>query len=215
VAEAAGPGNSPAAPKAPAITVKVTSTPGTGFAKLSRTVALSLCGKGNINSVLCGVPPVAAMLVAAPDVLPSAKLAGAATPATLALTVKAPVVPLAIRVGAIAIPAALVVAVAVVKPPKAPLAPELGAVNVTVTPEAGFPKPSWTVACNAVPNAVPTTVVCGVPPVATMLAGAAAMIVNEMLTAEARPGHEAVSCLAPIRLTDRSEKEARPEVFVT
>ena len=43
-----------------------------------------------------------------------------------------PAVPLAVKAGAVAIPDALVVAVA--DPAKVPLAPVLGAVKVTVTP---------------------------------------------------------------------------------
>jgi len=46
-----------------------------------------------------------------------------------------------------------------------PLAPEAGAVNVTVTPLTGDP-PAITVAVSGVAKAVSSAVLCGVPPVA-------------------------------------------------
>src|SRR5258708_40223584 len=66
-----------------------------------------------------------------------------------------------VSVGAVATPLPSVVAVAVGEPPKRALAPLAGAVNVTVTPAAGLFPASRTVTCSAVPNAVLTTVLCG------------------------------------------------------
>ena len=50
-------------------------------------------------------------------------------------------------------------------------APEVGAEKFTVTPLTGLPPLSVTVADNALPNAMFTPVVWGVPPLAVMLAG--------------------------------------------
>jgi hypothetical protein len=67
----------------------------------------------------------------------------------------------------VATPEALVTAVGL---DRVALAPVAGAAKVTVTPDTGLPAESLTVACNAVGNAVPTTVDCGEPPVAAILA---------------------------------------------
>jgi hypothetical protein len=86
---------------------------------------------------------------------------------------------LAVNVGAVAIPLVLVAAVAVVDPPvKVPLAPDDGAVKVTVAPFTGLLATSLTLAWKAVANAVPVAVLCGVPLVAVMLAGAPATFVR-------------------------------------
>ena len=50
--------------------------------------------------------------------------------------------------------------------------------NVTVTPLNGFAPASLTVACRAVANAAFTGVLCGVPAVAVIAAGAPATFVN-------------------------------------
>ena len=73
-------------------------------------------------------------------------------------------------------PAEFVVAVAVADPLKAALAPEEGAVKVTIAPLTGLLLASLTVACNAVANAVFTVALCGVPAVAITLAGGPAAI---------------------------------------
>jgi hypothetical protein len=85
---------------------------------------------------------------------------------------------LAVNVEAVATPLLLVVAVVVADPPNAALAPLLGAVNVTVTPLTGLLLASFTVACSAVPNAVLTVALCGVPALAAMLAAAPALLVK-------------------------------------
>ena len=54
------------------------------------------------------------------------------------VTVKLPALPFAVNAGAVAIPDALLVTVAV--PLNVPLAPIVGAANVTETPETGLPK---------------------------------------------------------------------------
>src|SRR5436190_1962440 len=58
------------------------------------------------------------------------------------------------------------------------LAPLPGAPNVTVTPLTGLLKLSVTVAWNAVPKAVFTVVLCGVPPVALIVAATPAVLVR-------------------------------------
>jgi hypothetical protein len=92
-----------------------------------------------------------------------------------------PAVPFAVNDTEVATPAELVVAV-FTPPAKLPLAPLAGAVNVTVAPETGFPKESFTVAWKGLANAVLMAVVCGVPPVAVIDAGAPAVLVR------AKPG---------------------------
>src|SRR5947207_1090527 len=109
------------------------------------------------------------MLLAGPGLLVRLKLAGEPTPEAVALTLKLPAVVLAVKVGAVATPLALVETVGeLAKVPEAPLA---GAVNVTVTPDTGAKAASRTSAERAVPNAVATVVLCGVPEFVTMLAG--------------------------------------------
>ena len=66
----------------------------------------------------------------------------------------------------VATPLELVVAV-FAPPAKLPVAPVVGAVNVTVTPLAGDP-PLITVATSGAANAAPTVALCGVPLVAAM-----------------------------------------------
>ena len=105
-----------------------------------------------------------------------------------------PVVPLAVNVGAIATPDAFVVAMAVRAPPvNVPLAPVLGAVNVTVTPLTGLPPASFTVACSAVAKAVLITALCGVPAVAVIEAGAPAVLVKEKFAGVVTPATAAVT----------------------
>jgi hypothetical protein len=67
----------------------------------------------------------------------------------------------------VAIPLAFVTAVD--PPVKLALAPLVGTVNVTVTPLIGVLLALITVACKAVPKAVLTAVLCGVPAVAVMV----------------------------------------------
>jgi hypothetical protein len=70
----------------------------------------------------------------------------------------------------------MVVAVVVAVPlANVPLAPVLGAGNVTVTPGTPLPLPSLTVAWNGVAKAVLITALCGVPLVGAMLAGEPAL----------------------------------------
>jgi hypothetical protein len=67
---------------------------------------------------------------------------------------------LAVKTPDVATPEVLVTAV--FPPVNVPLAPLAGALNVTVTPFAGFP-PEVTVTTNGFAKAVPTVAFCGVP----------------------------------------------------
>ena len=88
---------------------------------------------------------------------------------------------MAVKTVEVATPAELVFAV-FTPPAKVPLAPPVGAVNVTVAPATGLPKESFTVACKGLAKAVLTAVVCGVPPVAVIDDGTPARLVR------AKPG---------------------------
>src|SRR5713101_3827192 len=125
--------------------------------------------------------------------LVSEKLAGLATPATDAVTVYGPPpILLAVKTGAVATPWAFVVAV-FTPPANVPLAPLAGAVKVTVTPFTGLFEASFTVACRSVANAVLVFVLCGVPPVAVILAGVPARLLSEKLAEVATPAADAVT----------------------
>jgi len=87
-------------------------------------------------------------------------------------------------------PLEFVVACAVVEPPaKVPLAPEEGAVNVTVTPLVGMP-PVVTVATRGRANAVFTFALCGVPLVAEIVS-------EEPLVDPGIPERDPCCCMLP------------------
>jgi hypothetical protein len=98
---------------------------------------------------------------------------------------------LAEKVGAVATPLLLVVTVA--EPVRLPLAPVVGATNVTDVPLTGLLLASFTVACSAVANAVPTVALCGVPAVAVMAAAPPALFVRLKLAAVDTPATVAVT----------------------
>ena len=143
-----------------------------------------------------------------------AKFAGVATPDTLAVTLYVPAVVLAVNVVAVATPAALVLAVTVVTPAvKVPLAPEAGAVNVTVAPTIGLLLASLTVADSAVANAAPTVAVCGVPPVAEIDAAVPAVFVR--LNVVDRLAVDAVTVYEPaFELAVKAGAVATPDALV-
>jgi hypothetical protein len=82
------------------------------------------------------------------------------------------VVAFAVKVGDVATPDELVIAV-FTPPANVPLAPEAGALNVTVTFASGLLLASRTVATRGEENAVLIAALCGVPLVAVIEAGAA------------------------------------------
>jgi hypothetical protein len=102
---------------------------------------------------------------------------------------------LATGTGEIAFPLALVTTFA--DPPNVALAPLPGAINVTVTPLTGLLFASFTVARRAAGNAVPTTVLCGVPPVAVRLTGVPGVFVRLKLAGVAMPATVAVTVNVP------------------
>ena len=79
-------------------------------------------------------------------------------------------------------PLALVLTVAVSDPLNAALAPLDGVVKTTLAPLTGLPLASFTVACRAIANAVPTEVLCGVPVLALTVAAGPAVLVRLKLT---------------------------------
>ena len=96
------------------------------------------------------LPTLAVTLAGAPGVLVRVKVALLA-PVVDAMMLTVPATVLAVKVEAVATPLELVTAVVVaVLLAKVPLAPEAGAVKVTVTPGMGLPLPSFTVAWSAV-----------------------------------------------------------------
>src|SRR5437764_3032749 len=105
---------------------------------------------------------VVVLLLPAPDKDPAEttalfvrlNVAVGVTPATLAVTVKLPALPLAMSIGEVARPLVLVTAVAVSDPPKLAPAPLAGVVNVTGTPFSGLLPASMTVACRRLAKAV-------------------------------------------------------------
>src|SRR6185369_6034787 len=105
---------------------------------------------------------VIAVVVVLAAVFVKAKVTGA-SPDTAAVTLYVPILLFAVRMGDVAIPDELVVAVAVVLPPKLALAPLEGAMNVTEIPASGFDEALVTRACSGLANAVPAVVLCGVP----------------------------------------------------
>ena len=174
--------------------VNVTVTPLTGLFPESVTVACSGAANAVLIAALCGVPPVAVTLAAAPARLVSVKFAEVA-PVALATTLYGPpAVPFAVNVEDVATPLALVVAVVVAVPfANVPLAPLPGAVNVTVTPLTGLFDASRTVACRAVANAVLIAVLCGVPAVAVIVAAVAVVLVRLKLAGVGTPVADAVT----------------------
>ena len=91
------------------------------------------------------------------------------TPDAVAVIVKAPEVPFAVKDGEVAKPLESVVTVAVVDPLlNVTLAPEEGAVKVTETPLLGVP-PVDTVATKGAANVAPVTALCPEPLVVTIV----------------------------------------------
>jgi hypothetical protein len=177
----------------------VTATPLTGFDAASSTVAAS----GDANAVLisadCDVPLVAVMVSGAPAAFVNTKLAGADTPAIIAVTVYGPAVPFAVNTADVAMPLALLIAVVTVEAVSVniPLASLGGAVNVTVTPLTGFWPLSKTVTTRRAANGVLMGALCGVPLIAVTEAGAPVVFVRLKFAGRITPGTEAVTTYAP------------------
>src|ERR1700730_8944667 len=108
-------------------------------------------------------------------------------PVALATTLYGPpAVAFAVNTAEVAIPLAFVVAV-FSPPAKLPLAPLVGAVNVTSTPLTGLFPASVTVATKGAVNAVLIDALCPEPLVATTLAAGPALFVSEKFAGVATP----------------------------
>jgi len=172
-------------------TANVTVTPLTGLFPASFTVTCSAVPNAVLITALCGVPAVAIMDAADPEVLVRVKLAGVVTPETLAVTLYEPVVELAVIAEDVATPLALVTAVFPLT--KVALAPEPGTAKVTVIPLTGLFPASFTVTWSADPNAVLITALCGVPAVAVIDAGVPTVFVRAKLAGVVTPDTLAVT----------------------
>src|SRR5262249_38119069 len=95
--------------------------------------------------------------------------------------------------GEAAIPEALVFTIMELEPLNDALAPVDGAVKVTATPAIGFDNASVTFACNALPNAVPTVALCGLPACTVTDCAEPALLVKLKLAGVATPATEAVT----------------------
>ena len=174
VCTVAFPGNVPLAPEAGA--VNVTLAPETRLPYASFTVATSGLLNALFTCALWPPPDVAVILAGEPAVFVRPKevdrlFTDAVTPygpPAMVFAVK-PVE---------ATPEALVCTVAVVTfPGNVPLAPEAGAVKVTLAPETGLPLASVTVATSGLLNALLTWALWPPPDVGVMPAGAPATTV--------------------------------------
>jgi hypothetical protein len=146
--------------------------------------------------------------------LVSENAAGAATPGTVAFTTYAPFVKLAVKLGAVAEPVASVVAVPVATPPaNVPLAPVLGAVQVTRTPCTALLPASVTLTVSGAKEEL-TGRLCGVPEVAAMLAAGPPVLVSEKFTV-VRPAAAAVTVYGPPAVAFAVKgADATPDAFV-
>jgi hypothetical protein len=113
-----------------------------------------------------------------------AKVADVVAPVVVAVTLYVPAVVPAVNVcEVVATPVESVVSVSVAPPvAKVPFGSAAGAVKVTETPLAGVPL-EVTFACRAVPNAVPTCAIWGVPPVAVIAIVGGGVVWLELLQA--------------------------------
>ena len=202
-------------PLAPLVgAVNVTSTPLTGLFPASVTVATKGAANAALTVALCPEPLVTATLAAGPTVFVSEKFAEVA-PVTLATTVYGPpAVALAVNVAEVAIPLAFVVAV-FTPPAKVPLAPLVGAVNVTTTPLTGLFPASVTNTTNGAVNAVLIATLWPEPLDTATLAGGAPRFVSEKF-AEVAPVALATTLYGPpeVAFAVKTAEVATPLAFV-
>jgi hypothetical protein len=95
---------------------------------------------------------------------------------------------------------------------KVALAPDPGVAKLTEIPLNGLPAESLTVACSAVANAVVTCVDCGVPAVASTVAGGPVVLVSEKVPLN--PPTLAVTWYAPSELLAVAVTLATPDALV-
>jgi len=156
------------------------------------------------------------MLAGGPTRLVNEKPAGVDTPATVAVTVNAPAILLAVNAGAGATPCVFVITVAKFVPPaKVPLAPLAGAVKLTVTPLTAFPLASLTVACSGSAKPLLIVTLCPEPAVVVTLAAGPAKLVSEKLAEVDTPATVAVTVYVPAMLSAvNAGAKAIPSAFV-
>jgi hypothetical protein len=180
--------NVPLAPDAGA--AKVTLTPPSG-----EPFCVTAAIRGNPNAVptcaLCGDPlPTLIAVTGAAEEFVRLKFAGDAAPGTAAVTAYGPAaVEFAVNVDEVALPFASVVCVSVfvLLLENVPLAPDAGAVKVTVAPLSGEPFES-TVATSGAKKAIPVCALCGVPVSGAMvIVGGATVLVKENVAGEEDP----------------------------
>src|SRR5271170_818905 len=112
---------------------------------MSCTVAARFAAKAVLTVAVCGVPAVAVIEAAGPDLLVSTKPGLVVRASPVAVTVYLPAIVLALNTCDVATPWELVMAV-VPEQAKVPLAPLVGGLNVTSTPDTGLLSASCTVA---------------------------------------------------------------------
>jgi hypothetical protein len=121
---------------------------------------------------------------------------------------------LAVNAAEVATPLALVVAV-FTPPAKLPLAPVLGAVNVTVTPLTGFDPLSRTVTTSGNAKAELTATLCAEPLVAVTEAAEAALFVRLNVAGVATPATVALTVYVPaVPFAVNTAEVATPFAFV-
>jgi hypothetical protein len=181
----------------------------------SFTVTASAFANVVLIAVDCGVVPAFAIIeVGVPTVLVSEKFT-VVSPVAAAVTVYGPpAVAFAVK-DADATPdpfvATVIVAVLLLNTPDAP---DAGAVNVTFTPLTGLLPASLTVTTKGAANAVLIVALCGVPLVAVMLAGAAAVLVRDKFTV-VNPVAAAVTVYGPPAVAFAvNGTDATPDAFV-
>ena len=167
----------------------VTVAPGTGLLLASFTTTTSGLANGVPLDALWPEPETTAMLAGVP-VPVSEKLAGVATPATLAVMVSEPLL-----VGCAvtcAIPLLLVTAVA----PDGKLTPVPA--NVTVAPGTGLLPVSFTTTTSGLVNGLPIGALWPEPETVATLAGDPAVPVSLKVAGVAAPATDAVMVRAPV-----------------
>jgi hypothetical protein len=177
--------NTPEAPETGA--VKVTFTPDTGLLPASRTVTARALENAVLIAADCdALLRFAPINAAAPAVFVRLKLVDSA-PLAAVTVYGPPAVTFAVN-GAEATPntlvATVIVAVLLLNTPEAP---EVGAVNVTFTPETGLLPASRTVTARALANAVLIVADCGVVPGFALIDVAAPAVFVRLKPVESAP----------------------------
>src|SRR5574341_1268423 len=136
------------------------------------------------------LPPLRAMVVAAPAVAVAVKVTGLpASPLDVAVRVFAPAAVPSVQLATWATPPAFVVigVVGSTAPPPEPTA------NVTDTPATGLPNWSRAITDGGVATAVPATALCPSPPLAARVVAGPAVMPNPALVADVKPAPLALS----------------------